>query len=113
MIEEDEFSSDETNPIRSSSGIKIDNELYKEENDIPYNAISVKRAKLPKGGEDWEIYENKSKALVLKGTRFTKSEKNFLRTANGVIFLLRGYKAGLKSIAQFKKALVKEIKEKK
>lgn len=104
---EDEFISDETNPIRPSNSLRFDNELYKQEDDVSNAAISVKRIKLPKNGEDWEIYENKNRALVLKGTRFTKTERNFLRSIDGINFILTGYKNGYKSVAHFKRELAK------
>ncbi len=104
---EDEFASNESNPISSAGKYRLDNELYKQEDDIYYQAVSVKKINLPRGGEDWEIYINKSRALVLKGTRFTKHERDFLRTFDGINFILMGYKSGWKSVAQFKREIVK------
>ena len=89
--------------------LRTDNELFKEEDNTVEKTINVKRVPLPRKGEDWEIFENNKIVLTLKGTRFTKSEKEFLRTVDGMKFLMDGYKTGVKSVAKFKQA-IKKIK---
>lgn len=106
----DEFASNESNPIRSINSLRFDNELYKQEDDVPHKVVSVKRVNLPRDGEDWEIYENKCRVLVLKGVRFSKTEKDFLKSLYGINFLLKGYKQGWKSVAQFKREISKATK---
>lgn len=106
-LKSDEFASNESNPIRSINSLRFDNELYKQEEDVPHKMVSIKRVKLPKNGCDWEIYEDKRRVLILKGARFSKAEKEFLESLEGINFLLKGYKQGWKSAMQFKKEISK------
>ena len=89
--------------------LKTDNELYLEEENVPHKLINVKRVRLPRGGEDWEILENNKVVLLLKGTRFTSPEKQFLRTADGMKFLISEYKGGKKSVVKIKAELKNKI----
>jgi len=86
--------------------LRTDHELFKEEDDIKQKVLNIKRIKLPRNGEDWEILEDKKVVLTLKGTRFSKSQREFLRTVNGVKFLMDSYKSDIKSVVKFKKALL-------
>ena len=86
--------------------LRTDHELFKEEDDIKQKVLNIKRIKLPRNGEDWEILEDKKIVLTLKGTRFSKSQREFLRTVNGVKFLMDSYKSDIKSVVKFKKALL-------
>jgi len=105
---EEEYSEGEhAEPL--SQTLRIDTELFKEEDDIAQNVISVKRVDLPKGGEDWEIIDNNLAVLTLKGMRFSKKEKLFLRTPKGFLFLMDGYKNGWKTITKFKKEIKRYI----
>jgi len=100
--DEEEYSLDENNPFNSS--LRIDSELFKDEENVVYTVISVKRL-CPSGrrrGENWDIIENGKAALRLKGERFTNKEKEFLRTPPGVRFVIDGYKNGWRSINKFK-----------
>ncbi len=91
--------------------LRTDHELFKEEDDIKQKVLNVKRIKLPRNGEDWEILENEKVLLTLKGTRFSKPQREFLRTVNGMKFLIDGYKSGIKSVVKFKnKMLAMKIK---
>ena len=87
--------------------LRTDHELFKDEDNVVNSLINVKRVKLPNDGEDWEILEDKQIVLTLRGTRFTKSEKKFLRTVDGVKFLMEGYRSGIKSVVKFKEAMKK------
>jgi len=86
--------------------LRTDHELFKEEDDIKQNVLNVKRIKLPRNGEDWEILENEKVLLTLKGTRFSKLQREFLRTVSGMKFLMDGYKSGIKSVVKFKNAMI-------
>jgi hypothetical protein len=85
--------------------LRTDHELFKEDDDVQHKVINVRRVNLPHNGEDWELLENGQVVLTLKGVRFTKTERNFLRTIEGMKFIIDGYKAGIKSVVKFKEAM--------
>jgi hypothetical protein len=98
-----------------SSGIKFalskyEYDLYHEEDDVSNPIIRIKRFALPNKSEKWKFYENTKVTLVLEGTKLTAKEKEFIRTVDGINFLLRGYKEGLNSLNAFKKRLKEELK---
>lgn len=98
VIEEDKF--------RGLSAIRQESELFDEEENIEHKLINIKYIELPKG-EDWEILENKIPVLILKGVRFTKKERAFFKTPDGMKFLINGYKKGWKKIVDYKRNLKK------
>jgi hypothetical protein len=85
-----------------------DNELFHDEDNIPSIVLRAKRVKLPKKGENWQILENNKIVLLLKGTRFSKKEKTFLYSIEGMKFLVEQYKLGNKNVVKIKKAM-KEV----
>lgn len=90
--------------------LRTDNELFnEEESGVVHSVINVKRIRLPKNGEDWEILVDGEVALTMKGTRFTNPEKEFLRTVEGMKFLISEYKKGKKSVVKIKEELKKVI----
>lgn len=110
-FDDDEYSLDEIKFSRNN--LKHDNELFNDKDNIIHDSINVKLITLSKGGEDWEIFKNKKNVLTLKGIRFTKKEKNFLRTPLGMSFIINGYKKGWKSVSEFKRQVKKcQIKTK-
>ena len=103
----DEYSVDESQSTSRSSSLRQDHEFFCDEDYVPLNMINVKRVTLPSGDEDWEIYNDKTCVFILKGIRFNKKEKNFLRTPDGFRFIIDGYKSGYKSVSDFKKHIKK------
>lgn len=93
----------------SKFSLRLENEFFDEERDQPQLVISARRVTLPKNGEDWEILVNKKTVLILKGTRFTKKEKKFLYSADGMKFLIASYQAGHHSVAKIKEQMKKVI----
>jgi len=99
-------SSSEDNVASDNIGLfKIDSDLFKDENYLVHKMISVKRTNSAKYGENWDILEDKKVILRLKGERFSNKEKEFLRTVDGVRFVINAYKAGCNSINKFKKQI--------
>ncbi len=93
------------------STLRADNELFDDEaSTIIHPIINVKRITSPKNIENWQISVNGKSVLLLKGTRFTAAEKNYLRTIEGMKFLISEYKNGKKSVIKIKKELKKVIK---
>lgn len=89
---------------------KSDDELFNESEHIPHIVIRAKRVKSPKKGEYWQILENNKEVLYMAGVRFSKKEKEFLHTAEGMSFLVSSYKSGFKSVVKIKIALNKIVK---
>jgi len=85
---------------------KYEYDLYKEEDDVAQKVIRVKRFSMPNKGEKWKIFEDTKVIFVLDGTKLNTKEKEFLRTVDGVNFLIKQFKEGIKSF----NALRKEIK---
>lgn len=101
------FSEKEESENKYSSFIlKCDNELFNDKDNISHRIINVKRVNLRKG-EDWEIKENNKTVLLMKGTRFTTAEKDFLRSVEGMKFIVASYKSGFKSVVKIKEELKK------
>ena len=105
--EEDFIEYNENSEVKSFQSLRVDNELFKDDSYIPNTIINVKRIKLPKNGEDWEILENNKVKLTLKGIRFTAAERSFFHTIEGMRFLIEQYKLGAKSVLKIKEALKK------
>ncbi|MEY2701631.1 MAG: hypothetical protein RLY43_264 [Bacteroidota bacterium] len=105
--EQDSFAYDEK---QSKQGFfaKHDCELFLEENDIPSAGIQVKR--ICKGGnEDWKVFVGDKELVVLKGSRFNETEKEYLRSAAGMLFIMNGAKTGWNSVTKFKNALKESL----
>lgn len=82
-----------------------DSDLFKDNSYVPNKLVQVKRVNSNKIGENWDIMENGKSVLRLKGDKFTNKEKAFLRTIDGVKFVMEGYKNGWKSLNKFKQEI--------
>lgn len=104
--DEDVFSPDNQD---SKLTLRSDNELFnEEESNIIHPVINVKRIKTSKS-EDWQIIINGKKMVLLKGNRFNNNEREYLRTVDGMKFLITEYKNGKKSICKIKEELKKVL----
>lgn len=104
LYQDDELTNDSKGI--SFHDLKADNELFQKEKYIPQTIINVKRVTSKRETkEDWVIYQDKKVILRLKGNRFSTKEKEFLRTADGMKFIISEYKNGSKSINAFKNKL--------
>ena len=101
----DQFAYDEG---KKSSFLKHDSELFNDEDYVPGNSIRVKRVS-SSTKEDWLILKNDEEYLLIKGTRFSSKERVFLRSADGVLFLINGAKQGWNSVSEFKRQLAGKI----
>jgi hypothetical protein len=86
---------------------KIDHDLYKEEDDITLPIIRIKHVSLPNKGDRWKVLADSKVVFVLEGSKLTKKERAFLHTVEGINFLLKQAKAGIKSFNALKKELKK------
>jgi hypothetical protein len=82
---------------------KFEYDLYHEEDDIQLPVIRVKHFKLPNKGERWKIFSDAKIVFVIEGAKLGKKEREFLRNINGINFLIKEYKAGIKSLNSLKK----------
>lgn len=88
------------------------NDLFDDEANVVHKIVSVRRVKLPRNGENWEVLEDNRVALTLKGVRLTKREKSILYTPEGINLLMSEYKSGNKSVTKIKKLLREAWKRK-
>ena len=89
---------------------KFEYYLYHEEDDITLPVIRVKRVSMPNKGEKWKIFENNKIMFTLEGTKLTNKEKEFLRTVDGINFLISQYKLGIKSFNSLRIEIKKSLK---
>lgn len=81
---------------------KFEYDLFHDEDDVVEKIIRVKRFELPNNGERWKIFEDNKVMFTIEGTKLTKKEKAFLRTIDGVNFLIAQYKTGINSFNHLK-----------
>lgn len=89
---------------------KFDYDLYHEEDDVAEKVIRVKRVSLPNKGEKWKIFEDNKVTFILEGSKLSNKEKAFLRTVEGVNFLIAQAKYGIKSFNSIKNEIKKKLK---
>jgi hypothetical protein len=89
---------------------KFEYDLYHEEDDVVEKIIRVKRFQLPNDGEKWKIFEDSKIMMIIDGAKLTKKEKAFLRTVDGITFLVSQYKIGINSFNHLKIELKKKLK---
>lgn len=89
---------------------KFEYDLYHDEDNKIEKIIRVRRISLPNKGERWKIFEDNKSVYVVEGVKLTNKEKEFLRTVNGVNFLISQYKSGINSLNALKKEIKNFIK---
>jgi hypothetical protein len=88
---------------------KFEYDLYHEEDDVAEKVVRVKRVSMPNKGEKWKIFEDNKVVFVLEGAKLTNKEKEFLRSVDGVNFLIAQAKQGIKSFNALRTELKKKI----
>ena len=89
---------------------KFEFDLYNEESNVVEKIIRVKRFSMPNKGEKWKIFEDSKVMFVVEGSKLTNKERLFLRTVEGINFLLSQYKNGIKSFNSLKNNLKSKLK---
>lgn len=89
---------------------KFEYDLYHEEDDKVEKIIRVKRFSMPNKGEKWKIFEDSKAMFIIDGTKLTNKEKEFLRTIEGMNFLIDQYKIGIRSFNSLKLEIKKKLK---
>lgn len=74
---------------------KLDDNFYYEENNTIEKIIQVKYITFLNKQEIWKILENDKVIIIIDGVKLSNSQKNFLYSPQGVLFLLNSYKNGI------------------
>ena len=90
---------------------KFDYDLYHDEDNVAEKVIRIKRFDMPNKGEKWKLFEDNKVILVIEGTKLSNKEKEFLRTVDGINFILKTYKSGITSFNELKLEIKKKINE--
>lgn len=90
---------------------KMDNDLFKEDNNVINTVFRVKRKETKKSGESWHIFSDDLEILEIKAYRLSKAEKEFFRGVEGIKFLLECAKNNVLTVVKVKEAL--KLKDKK
>ncbi len=106
--ESDEFFIDDSKSSNQTNQ-RQDGGLFDDDRYVVHKLISVRRVALP-NGEDWEILVDKKPVMLLKGYRFSKKEREFLHSAQGMLLMIRGFQSGWKTISEFKRQVAKCLK---
>jgi len=88
---------------------KADFELYDETKAMPASVFRVKRMSSAAKGERWRFMKNEELQFVLEGSKLSKKECMFLRTVEGVNFLVAEFKIGFKSFNELRSRLKQKI----
>ena len=89
---------------------KFEYDLYHEEYDVAEKIIRVKRYCLPNEEEKWKISEDNKVLWTIEGSKLNKKEKQFLRTIDGVNFLIALHKSGINSFNHIRSEIKKKLK---
>jgi len=89
---------------------KFEYDLYHEEDDKAEPVIRVKRVSMPNKGEKWKIFSDNKLIFTVEGTKLTNKEKEFLRSIDGVNFLIAAAKTGIKSFNSLRTQIKKKLK---
>jgi len=89
---------------------KFEYDLFHEEDDKVEPIIRVRRVSMPNKEEKWKIMADNKVLFIIEGAKLTNREKEFLRSVDGVNFLLKQAKSGIKSFNSLKIELKKNIK---
>jgi len=104
-----EYSIDEGSSRMLNGSLRQKTDLFDDDSYVPNKLIRARAVPLPGNSVDWEIIENNNIVMTLKGVRFSKKEREYLKTYDGMMFIIEGYKKGWKSIAEFKRQLKKQL----
>lgn len=92
----------ETKNYQNKIFSKFDYDLFDETKDNIEKVVRVRRIISANKREKWRVIEDSKIVFVVDGSRVSKMEREFLRTADGFNFLISAYKNGVKSVAKLK-----------
>lgn len=103
----DQVSSEQTfNPTKLN---KYDFDLFDDSKAKPAPVVRIKRLNSSTKGERWRVMENDEVKFVLEGNKLSKKEREFIRTLDGVNWLIAEYKVGFKSFNELKGRLKQKL----
>jgi hypothetical protein len=91
---------------------RFDYDLFDDKKNIVQDIFRVKRSATPKKGERWKIIKNDEVILEFNSERFTNKECEYLRSVDGVNWILKHCKSdfnSIKNISKLKIMLKKEM----
>jgi hypothetical protein len=88
---------------------KFDYELYDESKATPNTVVRIKRIGSIDKNEKWRIIEDGELKFILEGEKLLKKECAFLRTVEGLNWLIAEYKIGFKSLNELRTRLKKRV----
>lgn len=91
---------------------KYEYDLFHDEDHKVYKIVRLKRISTA-SKEEWRFFEDDSVTLTLDGKLFSENEKNFMRTVDGVNFLLKEYKSGKILEVDLKTSIKEHVKLRK
>jgi hypothetical protein len=89
---------------------KFEFEFYHEEFSKPQPIVRLRRFSAPNKGEKWKIFEDNKVMFTIEGSKLNNKERYFLKTVEGVNFLLNQYKNGIKSFNALKNEIKNHLK---
>jgi hypothetical protein len=89
---------------------KFEYDLYHDEDNIVMPLIRLKYFYTLNKGERWKLLKNDKIIFIITGARITVKCKNFLKTVEGVNFVIENYKQGIISSNKMKEALKNYLK---
>lgn len=88
-----------------------DYDLFHEERDVVEKVVRIRRFNYSNKGESWKVFEDNKVVVIIEAAKLSMKEREFLRTVDGVTFMLAHYKSGWKSLSGFKQALKEKLKK--
>ena len=88
---------------------KFEYDLYKEEDNVKEKVIRIKAIYSIKKGDKWRIFEDNKLIFTLDGSKLTKKDRAFLKTPEGMNWLLTKAKNGIKSFNFIKNEIKKKL----
>lgn len=103
-------SSDDKDSFNPNGGsLRVDHELYHDEDHIKFPIIRVKYVALPNNGCKWKVMSDDDVMCVIDGSKINKADRKFLQSVEGVNWLLGKAKVGISSWQWLKKELKKAV----
>lgn len=92
---------------------KFEHDLFHDEDNVKLPIIRVKHYALKGNGDRWKVFSDAQLVLVIEGSKLNKKERIFLRSLDGINFVISQQKVGIKSFNSFKIALKEVVSKKK
>ena len=89
---------------------KFEYDLFNEEDDVKERVIRVKASYSARKGDRWKILEDNKIIFIVDGNKLNKKERAFLKTVDGMSWLISQAKAGIRSFNSLKIAVKKKMK---